>query len=91
MSRFLCHSPMRSRSTPNPMPSINNPKTIFFNNISFHARQVATVGIAAMVALVVVSCTTTGDGYIINQEHPDRTATVEGVTNTIIGICIKQG
>ena len=48
------------------------------------ARQAAAACIAALFALTIVACSTTGiDGNTINQGNPDRTATIENVAQII--------
>lgn len=87
MSRFV------SRSHPHPHYSSKPSSSVIklYEPDSFqvvpHARKSVAAGIAAVFSLSVVSCTTTGiDGYSISQKHPDRTAVVEGVVNTLNNI-----
>ena len=94
MSRFIRRSRMRphygtfpagKRKADMPAPT-SEPSTsdLFFNHVRFRARQAAAASIAALFALTVVSCSTTGiDGNTINQDNPDRTATVENVAQII--------
>ncbi len=50
-------------------------------------KRTATIGIAASVTLILVSCTpTVGDGHTITQNHPARIEAVENVTNIVNNI-----
>ena len=94
MSRFIRRSRMRPHygtfpagkrkaSMPAPTPE-SDASDLFSNHVRFRARQAAAASIAALFALTVVSCSTTGiDGNTINQDNPDRTATVENVAQII--------
>jgi hypothetical protein len=94
MSRFIRRSRMRPHygtfpagkrkaSMPAPTPE-SDASDLFSNHVRFRARQAAAASIAALFALTVVSCSTTGiDGNTINQDNPDRIATVENVAQII--------
>ena len=94
MSRFIRRSRMRPHygtfpagkrkaSMPAPAPE-SDASDLFSNHVRFRARQAAAASIAALFALTVVSCSTTGiDGNTINQDNPDRIATVENVAQII--------
>lgn len=94
MSRFIRRSHMRPHygtfpagkrkaSMPAPTPE-SDASDLFSNHVRFRARQAAAASIAALFALTVVSCSTTGiDGNTINQDNPDRAATVENVAQII--------
>lgn len=94
MSRFIRRSRMRPHygtfpagkrkaSMPAPTPE-SDASDLFSNHVRFSARQAAAASIAALFALTVVSCSTTGiDGNTINQDNPDRIATVENVAQII--------
>ena len=50
-------------------------------------KRTATIGIAASVTLILVSCTpTVGDGHTLTQNHPARIEAVESVTNIVNNI-----
>lgn len=94
MSRFIRRSRMRphygtfpagKRKADMPAPvSEPDASDLFSNHVRFRARQAAAACIAALFALTVVSCSTTGiDGNTINQDNPDRIATVENVAQII--------
>lgn len=94
MSRFIRRSRMRphygtfpagKRKASMPAPaSESDASDLFSNHVRFRARQAAAASIAALFALTVVSCSTTGiDGNTINQDNPDRIATVEKVAQII--------
>lgn len=95
MSRFIRRSRMRPHygtfpagkrkaSMPAPTPDSSTATDLFSNHVRFRARQAAAASIAALFALTVVSCSTTGiDGNTINQDNPDRIATVENVAQII--------
>ena len=94
MSRFIRRSRMRphygtfpagKRKASMPAPTPESDASDFFSNhVRFRARQAAAASIAALFALTVVSCSTTGiDGNTINQDNPDRIATVENVAQII--------
>lgn len=94
MSRFIRRSRMRPHygtfpagkrkaSMPAPTPE-SDASDLFSNHVRFRPRQAAAASIAALFALTVVSCSTTGiDGNTINQDNPDRIATVENVAQII--------
>ncbi len=94
MSRFIRRSRMRphygtfpagKRKASMPAPTHESDASdLFSNHVRFRARQAAAASIAALFALTVVSCSTTGiDGNTINQDNPDRIATVENVAQII--------
>ena len=94
MSRFIRRSRMRPHSGPFPagkrkasMPAPtheSDASDLFSNHVRFRARQAAAASIAALFALTVVSCSTTGiDGNTINQDNPDRIASIENVAQFI--------
>lgn len=94
MSRFIRRSRMRPHYGTFPagkrkasMPALapeSDASDLFSNHVRFRARQSAAASIAALFALTVVSCSTTGiDGNTINQDNPDRIATVENVAQII--------
>lgn len=94
MSRFIRRSHMRphygtfpagKRKASMPAPaSESDASDLFSNHVRFRARQAAAACIAALFALTVVSCSTTGiDGNTITQTHPDRAATVRNVAQII--------
>ena len=94
MSRFIPRSRMRphygtfpagKRKASMPAPTHESDASdLFSNHVRFRARQAAAASIAALFALTVVSCSTTGiDGNTINQDNPDRIATVENVAQII--------
>ena len=73
----------RKASMPAPTPE-SDASDLFSNHVRFRARQAAAASIAALFALTVVSCSTTGiNGNTINQDNPDRIATVENVAQII--------
>ena len=90
MSRFIRRSRMRphygtspagKRKADMPAPASEPDAS---NHIRFRARQAAAACIAALFALTIVACSTTGiDGNTINQGNPDRTATIENVAQII--------
>ena len=50
-------------------------------------KRTATIGIAASVTLILVSCApTVGDGHTLTQNHPARIEAVESVTNIVNNI-----
>lgn len=61
-------------------PDTRSPRYEKFSALSLN--RAATFGIAASVALILVSCTTTvGDGHILTQNHHARLEAVATVTN----------
>ena len=86
MSRILRHAHLRPHYVPR--PSVNTPTSHqLVNYVKFCTRRISAISIAAMFALIVVSCTSTGiDGHTITQDHPDRAATIENVSNLINSI-----
>lgn len=95
MSRFIRRSHMRPHydtfpagkrkaSMPAPTPDSSTATDLFSDHVRFRARQASAASIAALFALTVVSCSTTGiDGNTINQDNPDRIATIENVAQII--------
>lgn len=94
ISRFIRRSRMRphygtfpagKRKASMPAPTHESDASdLFSNHVRFRARQAAAASIAALFALTVVSCSTTGiDGNTINQDNPDRIATVENIAQII--------
>ena len=94
MSRFIRRSrmcphygtfPAGKRKADMPAPASEpDASDLFSNHIRFRARQAVAACIAALFALTVVFCSTTGiDGNTINQDNPDRIATVENVAQII--------
>lgn len=91
MSRFIRRSRMHPHYAPEPTHRQHRPsnsvtidfyqKTVEHYQISTRrVRQVSAACIAAVVALTVVSCTKSGDGHTITQDHPGRIASVENVS-----------
>ena len=84
MSRILRHAHLRPNYVPRPAnsdPTATNQSVSYVKN---DTRRISAISVAAMFALVVVSRTTTSiDGQTLTQNHTNRAATVENVTNII--------
>ena len=94
MSRFIRRSHMRPhygtcpegkrRAAVRPLVAEPRANALAINHVRFCTRQAAAACVAALFALTVVSCSTTGiDGYAITQDHPGRAATIENVAQII--------
>lgn len=85
MSRCIRRFCMSPGYAPNPLRQPQPPQSRTIGIIPMlRMRQVAAACIAAVIALTVVSFTITGtDGYLITQNHPGRTASIETVNNVI--------
>lgn len=60
------------------------PTTLNSSFSILNLKRTATIGIAASVTLILVSCTPTiGDGHTLTQNHPARLEAVESVTNIV--------
>ena len=96
MSRFILRSHMRPhygtwpngkrRTDLHTRISPSRTSDIFFNHIHFCTRQAVAASIAAVFSLIIVSCTASGDGHTITQNHPDRVSSVRNVTDIIAKI-----